>query len=108
MKMMKDNLTFNNCLFAYDQINQDMPSNFDHFFTTSKKKHPCNTRGRKSNTTIKTLSNSTNYGLNSVRHRATPEQNEITRTIDTIDQNNPISRTEFVKSLKEHIVSSYD
>ena len=33
---MKDILTFSNCLFVYDQINEDMPSNFDDFFTTSE------------------------------------------------------------------------
>ena len=41
---MKDILTFNNCLFVYDQINEDMPSYFDHFFTTSENQHPCNPR----------------------------------------------------------------
>ena len=84
---MKDILNFNNCLFVYDQINQDMPSNFEDFFTSS---------------------NSTIYGLNSVRHRAAFEWNEITKTINTIDQNNLISRTKFIKTLKELILSSYD
>ena len=105
---MKDISTFNNCLFAYDQSNEDMLSNFDNFFTTSENQHPYNTRGRKYNTIIKTLSNSTTYVLNSLRHRAASEWNEITRTINTRDQNNLISRTKFVKSLKEHILSSYD
>ena len=102
---MKD--IFNNCLFVYDQTNEDMPSNVEDFFPTSENQHPYNTRGRKSNTIIKTLSNSTTYCLNSVRHRAVSEWNEITKTINTIDQNNLISRTKFVKSLKEHILSSY-
>ena len=33
---MKDILTFNNCLFVYDQINEDMSPNIDGFFTTSE------------------------------------------------------------------------
>ena len=33
---MKDTLTFSNCCFVYDQINEDMVSNFDIFFTTSE------------------------------------------------------------------------
>ena len=37
---IKDILTFNNCLFIYDQINEDMPSNFEDFFTTSENQHP--------------------------------------------------------------------
>ena len=47
---MEDILTFNNCLFVYDQINEDMPTNIDNFFTTSENQHPYNTRGRKNNT----------------------------------------------------------
>ena len=69
---MKDILTFNNCLFVYDQINEAIPSNFEDFFTTSENQHPCNT-------IIKTLSNSTTYGLNCVRHRAASEWNEINK-----------------------------
>ena len=84
-----------------------MWSNFDDFFTTSENQHSYNRRGRKNNTIIKTLSNSTTYGLNSVRHRAASKWNEITRAINTIEKN-LISRIEFVKSLKEHILSSYD
>ena len=37
---IKDILAFNNCLFVYDQINEDMPSNFDDFFVTSENQHP--------------------------------------------------------------------
>ena len=105
---MKDILTFNNYLFVYDQINEDMPFNFEEFFSTSENQHPYNTRGRKNNTIMKTLPNSTTYVLNSVRHRAVSKWNETTKTINTIDQNNLISKTKFVKSLKEHIFSLCD
>ena len=67
-----------------------------------------NTRDRKNNTITKTLSNSTTYGLNSVQHRAASEWNEITKTINTIDQSNLMPRTKLVESLKEHILSSYN
>ena len=87
----------------YDQINEDVLPNFDDFFTISENQHPYITRSRK-NTIIKTLSNSATYGLNSVKHRATSKWNGITRTINTIDKNNLISRTAFVKSLKEHVL----
>ena len=56
---MKDILTFNKLLFEYDQINEDMSFNFDNFFIISENQHPYNTRDRKNNTIIKTLSNST-------------------------------------------------
>ena len=105
---MKDILTFNNCLVVYDQINEDMPFSFEDLFSTSENQHSYNTRGRKNNTIVKTLPNSTTYFLNSVRHRAASKWNEIIKTINTIDQNNLISKTKFVKSLKEHILSSCD
>ena len=56
--ILKGILTFTNCIFVYDQINEEMPSNIDGFFTTSENQHPYNTRGRKYNTITKTLSNS--------------------------------------------------
>ena len=87
---MKDILTFNICLFVYDETNEDMLSNFDDFLNTSENQHSYNTRGSKNNTIIKTKPNSTTYGLNSVRHRAASKWNEITRTINTMDQNNLI------------------
>ena len=33
---------FSTCLFVYDQISKDMPSNFDDFFTTSENQHSHN------------------------------------------------------------------
>ena len=103
---MKDILSFNNCFFVYDQINEDMSSNVNSFFTTLENQRSYNTMDKR-NVIIKTLPNSTTYGLNSVRRRATSEWNEITRTVNTIDQNNLISRIKFVNSLKEHILNSY-
>ena len=50
---MKYNLPFNNCIFVYDQINEDVPSNFHDFSPLY------NIRGRKNNTIIKTLPSST-------------------------------------------------
>ena len=50
--IMKDIFTFNNWLFVYDQIDEDMPSNFEDFFTTSENQHPYNTRDEKNNTII--------------------------------------------------------
>ena len=61
---MKKILTSNNCLFVYYQINEDLLSNFDNFFTTSENQHPYNTWGRKTSTVIKTF-NSMTYSLNS-------------------------------------------
>ena len=104
---MKDVLTFNNCLFVYDQITERLPSSFKNFFTTAENQHLYNTRGRRNNTIIKTTSKSTTYGLNSVKHKAASEWNEVTKHINTTEKNGPIPRTKFITSLKEYIFNSY-
>ena len=35
----KDILLYNNCIFAYDQINENLPENFIDFFLTAKNQH---------------------------------------------------------------------
>ena len=51
---MKDVLTFNNCLFVYDQVNENISSNSEDFFTISGNQQSYNTRIAKNNTIIKT------------------------------------------------------
>ena len=51
---MKDVLTFNNCLFVYDQVNENISSNSEDFFTISGNQQSYNTRSAKNNTIIKT------------------------------------------------------
>ena len=109
---MKDVLIFNNCYLSL--LFLDLPSECNDFSplqkanTHIKNQHSYNTRGAKNNTFIKTLTNSKAYSRNSVRHRAAPEWNETTTTINTIDQNNDIARIKFAKSLKGHILNSYN
>ena len=57
----KDILHYNNCFFAYNQINENFPENFKVFFQIAANQHNYNTRGT---TIIKTTINSTTYGPN--------------------------------------------
>ena len=66
----KDILLYNNCVFTYDQTNENLPENFKDFFLTAKNQHNYNTRGTTNKATIKIAINSTTYGLNSVQYRA--------------------------------------
>lgn len=43
------------CELLYDEINEDLQSSFDDFFTTSENHHRYNTTGRKSNTNHKVI-----------------------------------------------------
>ena len=46
---MENTLTFKNYLSVYDQINEDLLSKFDDFFTTLENQYSYNTRSRKNN-----------------------------------------------------------
>ena len=67
---LKDILLYYTCIFAYDQINENLPENFKDFFLIAENQHNYNTRGTTNKAIIKTTINSTTYGLNSVQYRA--------------------------------------
>ena len=46
---MENTLTFKNYLSVYDQINEDLLSKFDDFFTTLENQYSYNTRSRENN-----------------------------------------------------------
>ena len=72
---LKDILLYNNCIFAHNQINGNLPKNFEDFFETAANQHNYNTRGTTNKTIIKTTINSTTYSLNSIRNRAASNWN---------------------------------
>ena len=74
----KDILRYN-VIFAYDQINAKLPEIFKDFFV-----------------------NSTTYGLNSLNYRAASDWNQISKNLNTED------KSQLIKSLREHILNSYN
>ena len=58
---LEDILLCNNCIFAYDQINENLPENFKNLFLTAENQHNYNTRGATNKTIIKTTINSTTW-----------------------------------------------
>ena len=68
---LKDILLYNNCIFAHNQINENLPENFKDFFQTAANQHNYITRGTINKTIIKTTINSTTYGPNSIKYRKT-------------------------------------
>ena len=98
----KDILAYNNCIFVHDQLNENLPKSFNKFFTTAPAQHNYNTRASHNNTTIKSITHSVIYGLNSVKHRAASDWNAIIKDINTIG----IDRQDLMKSLKELIFKS--
>ena len=99
---LKDTLLYNNCIFAYNQINENLPENFkDFFFQIAANQHNYNTRGTTNKTIIKTTINSTTYCLNSIKYRSASDWNEISKNVNTKD------KSQLIKSLREHIFNSY-
>ena len=76
---LKDIFLYNNCIFAQTAANQ----------------HNYNTRGTTNETIIKTTINSTTYGLNSIKNRAAPDWNQISKNLNTED------KPQLIKSLRE-------
>ena len=104
---IKDILTYNNCLFAHDQINEKLPNTFAEYFIIASNQYSYNTRGSKYKTIIKTTNNSTTYSLNSIKHGAVSDWNEVTKQINTLDNGSFVPRSKFAKSYKENIFNSY-
>ena len=94
---MKNILTYNNYIFVHDQINEKLPNTF------AENPQSYNTRESKYKAIIKTLKNSTTYGLNYIKHRAASDWNEVTKQINTLDNGSFVSRTKFAKSYKDNI-----
>ena len=42
---LKDNIIWNNCLFVFDKLTNNLPDAFDQFFQPLKEQHNHNTRG---------------------------------------------------------------
>ena len=97
---LKDILLYNNWIFSYDQINENLPENFKDFFLTAENQHNYNTKGTTNKTIIKTTINSLTYGLNSVQYRAASVWNQISKNLNTED------KTQLIKSLRKHILNS--
>ena len=78
---LKDILAYSNCIFAHDQLNENLPESFSNFFMTAPAQHNYNTRGSFNNTIIKSITNSVAYGLNPVKHRAASNWDTIIKYI---------------------------
>ena len=97
---LKDILLYNNWIFSYDQINENLPENFKDFFLTAENQHNYNTKGTTNKTIIKTTITSLTYGLNSVQYRTASVRNRISKNLNTED------KTQLIKSLRKHILNS--
>ena len=98
---LKD-ILYNDCIFAHNQINENLPENFKDFFQTAANQHNYNTGGTTNKTIIKTTINSTTYDLNSIKNGAASDWNQISKNLNTED------KPQLIKGLSEYIFNSYN
>ena len=101
---LKDIFLHNNCIFAHNQMRENLPENFKDFSQTAANQHNYNTRGTTNKTIIKTIikTNSKTYGLNSIKNRAASDWNQISKNLNIAD------KPQLIKSLREYIFNSYN
>ena len=90
-------IKLNNCLLVYDQLKNNLPKNFQNYFSLKSDHHSYNTRGKRVNVPIV---KTTTYGSNSITIKAIKHWNEIQNSL-SIDLNSPdITRAKFIEAMK--------
>ena len=96
---LKDFITFNNCLFVFGQLKEDLPQTFKNFLLKKYHHHIYNTRGTKKTLIDVPLKNISQYGTNSITSRSIFNWNDINKKIECSLE---ISRTDFITLLKRY------
>ena len=84
---LKDLITFNNCLFVFDQSKEDLPQTFKNFFLKIYDHHIYNTGGTKKILLDVPLKNTSQYGTNSIKSRSIFNWNDMNMKIEVLIRN---------------------
>ena len=101
---LKDKVNLLNCSFVFDHLKGNLPDEFSEYFKKTAEQHSYNTRGSSKGHLVKTMVNSTKYGLNSVKYRAISDWNKLTQ--HTKYNVNLLTKRKFMNTLKSDIFSS--
>ena len=96
---LKDLITFNNCLFVFDQLKEDLAQAFKNFFLKKYDHHTYNTRGTEKTLLDVPLKNTSQCGTNSITSRSIFNWNDKNKKIECSLE---ISRTNFITLLKRY------
>ena len=97
LKILKDLIAFNNCLFVFDQLKEDLPQAFKNFFLKKYDHHIYNTQGTKKTLLNVPLKNTSQYGTKSITSRSIFNWNDMNKKIEFSLE---ISRTNFITLLR--------
>ena len=90
---LKDLITFNKCLFVFDQLKVDLPQAFKNYFLKKYDYHIYNTRGTKKTLLGVQLKNTSQYGTDSITSRPIFNGNDMNKKIECSLE---ISRRNFI------------
>ena len=94
---LKDLITFNNCLFVFDQLKENLPKAFKNYFLKKYGHHIYNIRGTKKTLPDVPLKNMSQYGTKSITSRSIFNWNDMNKKIKCSLE---ITRADFVTLLK--------
>ena len=100
-----DQVTLNNCLFVFDQLNGNIPESFTDYFMKTQQIHNHNTRGAQRKHLYIPQIKTTLYGTNSIIYQSITAWNNIHKKINK--NINDVSRNQFYKAIKEHLQKAY-
>ena len=75
---LNDFISMQNCLFVYDDLNENLPSCFDNYFKSIHEVHTLGTRASNLGCLFTTQINTTKYGLNSITRKCIDSWNFFT------------------------------
>ena len=90
-------IKLNNCFLVYDQLNNNLPQNFQNYFSLKSDDHNYHTRGSRINVPIVKI---TTYGSNSITIKAIKHWNEIQNSLSIDLNSQDTTRTKFVEAMK--------
>ena len=107
MKTLKmyDQVTLENCLFVFDQLNKNIPESFTDYFTKIQQVHDHNTRGAQNTHIYTPQIKTTLYGINSIIYQSITAWNNIQKNINK-NANSSI-RKQFFKITKGYLLKTY-
>ena len=101
---MYDQVTLENCLFVFDQLNKNIPESFTDYFTKIQQVHDHNTRGAQNTHIYTPQIKTTLYGINSIIYQSITAWN-IQKNINK--NANSSTRKQFFKITKGYLLKTY-
>ena len=103
-----DLISFYNCLFVAEHLNENLPSSFGNYFTYMADCHTYNTRGALKKLVNVPQSKTTFYGTQSITAKSVKDWNALQNKIVFDFRQEKIITSKLVSALKKYFLESYN